>query len=548
TGRVIASWARIDNRHELIAALSLPSDESITDPQLILAAYRKWGADCANRLAGDFSFVIYDPKTHEAYCARDCVGAKPFYYAITDSLFVVATSVAAIQSIGALKLTPSLEWMALFVCAFNLSDNQSAFEGVRKLPSAHSLSFSRDNTPETKRYFSFDLLAPHAVERTPEWVDRYREAFDHALRARTRSAFLIGSENSAGLDSASIIGSLGNLLPHDLDDFHTFAMVSAEHEPEKLEALSDMCGVRHTHILMRPEMLRIDDAFERALTIMGHPPEHGQTLVYPSFFEQSQSLGIRTMMSGFGGDEVVTHHARYLIDELQWRGEYRAVFDEIEGALPRRLARFVKRLWKGPADPNAPLRGLVNYKLRISCLRRDFIEDTGLAQRIEAWMCPERPHLTLNSLVGIDTGARASQAARLEASALYASTYGIEYRYPMLDRALIQQYLATPSIQKRHRGTGRLLHRQAMNGRIPDSICWQKTKSMGNFIGGTPAIAKLPVQSFEDLPGQLRTIIDQEAFEGRLQFASRAGSEFDDEMSRTRYLLWLVRQLSLWLD
>jgi len=548
TGRVIASWARLDNRSELLSRLGLRDHAELTDPQIILAAHQTWGSDCAAQLEGDFSFVIYDSKTDSTYCARDSVGARPFYYALTDTHFIAATSVAAMRTIRRLDLTPSIEWIALLASVFNLSSDQTAYNNVKKLPAAHDLSITPNVQVTPRQYFTFDLNAPFAVERDDAWVDRYRDAFDNAVNVRARSDFLIGAESSAGLDSASIVANLIKMLPHDREQFHTFAMVSAEQEPEKLLALSAKCDVPYTHVLMRPEVLRIDDAFERALAVMGHPPEHGQMLVYPGFFEQSHMLGIRTMMSGFGGDEAVTHHARYLIDELHHRGQYRAVFNEIEGSIPLRVGRLAKRLLRGPNDPLDPLKQLVAHKLEISCLRRDFLEDSGLRDRIEAWMHPKLTDFNLNGLVGVDPGARASQACRLESSALYASTYAMEYRYPMMDRKLIQQYLATPSIEKRRRGMGRYLHRRATEGRIPDSICWQSTKSMGNFIGGMPAMAPHNAVHFDELPDQLRLIIDRKAFDRATRLAAQEQTEFEDHAMRNRYFLWLVKQLSVWLN
>ncbi len=547
TGRVIASWARLDNRADLIATLSLRDYAELTDAQIILAAHKRWGSDCASHLEGDFSFIIYDPATRSAYCARDTMGAKPLFYLVTQTHIVVATSIAAIRSVPGLGLQPDQEWVALFASAFVISGEIAAYENVKKLPAAHALEFVAQARPEPKRYFEFRLAAPHAVTRSSQWVDEYREQFDRAVRVRARSAFLIGAESSAGLDSASIVASLPDFLPHRIEDFHTFAMISAEEEPEKLNELSTTSGVPPAHELVRPEMLGIDESFRRALTVNGHPPEHGQTLVYPDFFEQSQMLGIRTMMSGFGGDEVVTSYARHLIDELHSRGEYCAVFGEIEGALPARAIRFAKRILRGPDDPDAGLRALINRKIAIGCLRRDFVEDSGLRERIEAAMCRERSDYALNSLVGVDDASRALQSARLEASALYASTYGMEYRYPLLDRRLIQQFLSTPSIEKRRGSMGRYLHRRAMDGRIPDSICWQKTKSMGNLIGGMPALAPVNDFAFGDLPEPLRSILDRNAFEKSIQFARQSSGEYSNEVARTRYFLWLVNQLCVWL-
>jgi asparagine synthase (glutamine-hydrolysing) len=84
---ILAMDARIDNREELTKELDLPSKplERIGDSEFILAAYRKWGEECADRLLGDFAFVIWDEKKEHLFCARDFIGVRPFYYYIDET-------------------------------------------------------------------------------------------------------------------------------------------------------------------------------------------------------------------------------------------------------------------------------------------------------------------------------------------------------------------------------------------------------------------------------------------------------------------------------
>ncbi|QUL37817.1 asparagine synthase-related protein [Erythrobacter sp. JK5] len=548
TGRVIASWMRLDNRAELCAELGLQPRATLTDPQIVLVAHRRWGRDCAARLEGDFSFVIYDPARHEAWCARDAIGAKPLYYILTDEHFVAATSVAVMRVLTGQALAPSREWIALFASVLNFAHTQAAYEEVKKLPSAHDLLIVREGTCEPREFFAFDLAAPHATRRDVRWVERYRDAFDRAVADRARSHFLIGAEATGGLDSSSVIASLAERLPHDRDDFHTFAMIAMEDEPETVMACAAMCDIRHTHVLMQPRLLRVDAAFDRALATLGHPPEHGQPLVYPEFFEWCGMLGIRTLFSGFGGDEVATSYAKPLIDELHARGEYRAMLDELGGSLPRRLVRLARRLKRGPEDPDLAMRQLIATKLDVACLRRDFVEDSGLAQQLEEWVCPERSELTLNTLAGLYPGFRLGRQGRLESSVIYAASYGMDYRFPLLDRRLIQQFFATPSIEKRRRDMGRYLHRRAVAGRIPDRIAWQVGKSMGGFIGGRPPLEDPPAMAFEELPDVLRSIIDPAAFADTAQALHRSRDRFEDSDMRRRMYFWQLRQVSIWLD
>lgn len=548
SGRIIASWARLDNRAELCATLGLQDRDTLTDPQIILAADARWPGDCARHLEGDFSFVIHDPANGRTYCARDGVGAKPFYYMDAGDRIIAASSVAAIRAVAHRELSPDRMWVALFATGFGFAEDETAYEGIAKLAPGHDLLITDGGQVVPRRYFDFDLAAPHAGRRDPRWVDRYRDEFDRAVDVRTRSAFLVGSESSAGLDSASIVGRLVQSLPHDRADFHTFALVAHQREHELLEQLSAMCGVAHTHKIVRLEMLRIDDAVARAHKVIGHPPEHGQPLLNADFFAQAQGMGIRTMMSGFGGDEIATGYAKHLVHELLARGDYRALIGELEGAMPLRLARLAKWRWRGLPHPDRAAERMIATKLDVACLSREFCEDTGLRRRIERWMMPDRGPLTLNTVAALDPGFRHVRAGRLESSALFASSYGIEYRFPLLDRRLIQFFLGVPSIEKRSKSMGRYLHRRAMAGRIPDDIVWQDSKDMGPPLGGRVATQRQPRLAFEELPTILQEMLDADAFEKlQAEYVDSEGST-SHRIMRTEYFLWQIRQICAWLS
>src|SRR5258708_1847765 len=51
---------RLDNREELAKTLSISAKalSAMPDSALLLAAYKKWGADCVDHLIGDFAFAV----------------------------------------------------------------------------------------------------------------------------------------------------------------------------------------------------------------------------------------------------------------------------------------------------------------------------------------------------------------------------------------------------------------------------------------------------------------------------------------------------------
>lgn len=66
---------------------------------------------------------------------------------------------------------------------------------------------------------------------------------------------------------------------------------------------------------------------------------------------------------------------------------------------------------------------------------------------------------------------------RLEYSAITAKKYGIEYRYPFLDKRLIEFYLSMPTLLKARNGIVRYAIREAMKEILPESIRLRNDKS-----------------------------------------------------------------------
>ena len=70
---VITADARIDNRDELLSELygSRVDGAGVSDSELILTGYQKWGRACVEKFVGDFAFVVWDRVRRTAFAARD---------------------------------------------------------------------------------------------------------------------------------------------------------------------------------------------------------------------------------------------------------------------------------------------------------------------------------------------------------------------------------------------------------------------------------------------------------------------------------------------
>ena len=93
---VLTCDARLDGQSELCDKLGVESSEPRSDPNLILRAYEKWGADCVEYLRGDFVFALWDEINRCLFCARDALGVRDLAYFLSDRFFVAASEAAQV--------------------------------------------------------------------------------------------------------------------------------------------------------------------------------------------------------------------------------------------------------------------------------------------------------------------------------------------------------------------------------------------------------------------------------------------------------------------
>jgi len=103
-GNWVAFNGEIYNYIELRNELGPANFATTSDTEVILHAYRKWGANCVNHFRGMFSFTLWDEANQALFCARDRFGIKPFYYTVCDGTLYFASEIK-----GLLPFLPAID-------------------------------------------------------------------------------------------------------------------------------------------------------------------------------------------------------------------------------------------------------------------------------------------------------------------------------------------------------------------------------------------------------------------------------------------------------
>lgn len=224
----IVADARVDDRAELIRKLEA-GDRRIspqtTDAELILHAYSLWGDDCIEHLIGDYAFAIWDQKRRHLFCARDHLGVKPFYYALTDRHLIFG------NTLNCLRLHPDvsdeLDERAIgdfLLFGFNQDRATTTFADIRRLPGGHTLTFA-GTKPKIARYWEAPINSFIRYQRADEYGDHFRALFRSAVFDRLRTD-RIGVLMSGGMDSTAIAAIAHELLAEQGKQFRLKAFTT----------------------------------------------------------------------------------------------------------------------------------------------------------------------------------------------------------------------------------------------------------------------------------------------------------------------------------
>ena len=484
TDTVITADARIDNREELISLLGIKTSvEKITDSNLILKAYHKWGIDCPQKLLGDFAFAIWDKREQRLFCARDPMGIKPFYYYQSSRVFAFASEIKALFCLPEVKQELNELRIAYQLTGF-LEDGEITFyQDIYRLKAAHSLTVS-DRGKQYRRYWALDPNRRIKLSSHQEYTEAFKELFTESVNCRLRSAFPIGSSLSGGLDSSSITCTARNLLAGSNKQLHTFSAIFPNLPESDLRRIDERyymdavktAGRIQAHDI-RADLLNplLDWLWQEEEPILAP-----NIYIHEGMYDCAKENGVRVFLDGVDGDTTVSHGWRYLT-HLTYTGNWYRLYKEITTTaknlrISRKLIARKYCLEPLTVEPYEEVKNRLFSRYNFgSLIEPSFAKRVNLSQHMRS-LAPQ-PLITTarqEHLSGLNTGL---YPYAMEITDKSTASKSIEARYPFFDRRLMEFCLAIPLEQKFRQGYPRAILRHAMAGILPPKVQWRVSKA-----------------------------------------------------------------------
>jgi asparagine synthase (glutamine-hydrolysing) len=525
SGAIITWDGRLDNRDALIEKLGDKLSQNSTDVEMVAAGYERWGNNAFRELVGDWAITVWNPKDQSLVLAKDFVGTRHLYYSIYKDQVTWCTIIDPLVLNGGHPFKLEEEFIAGWLSFFPAT-HLTPYVGIYAVSPSCFVRLSPGSQKVTK-YWDFDPARRIRYARNGEYEEHFRSLFAESVRRRLRSDLPILAELSGGMDSSAVVCMADLLIEKGDSDTPRVDTVSYydDSEPNWNE--------KPYFRLIEQKRGRIGYHIDASSSDSAEFTDQHHFASTPGCFAVAQKLlqqltdglkttGTRVILSGIGGDEVtggvptplpeladLFARARFgtLITQLKtWalvkrKPLIQILFDLMREFLPFRLL--------GMDVPFRPPEWLEE-----SFIKREQTALSGYRRRLR--ISRSLPSFQLN----MDT---TNLLRRQIASDPLRPEHQFEYRYPFLDRDLLEFMFAIPRIQIIKPGERRSLMRRSMVGIVPDEVLNRKRKA---FVSRSPMLKVLRERSrllSRDSEMKIAAFhfIDEDAFRSALNANSR---------------------------
>jgi len=317
-----------------------------TDTEVILKAYRRWGAACVERFRGMFAFAVWDAARGELFLARDRMGKKPLYWhRMASGTFVFASEVRAILASGLVSRQLGADALDSFLFNGFAVSPHTLLADVRSLLPAHWARVAASGELlETGRYWTPRQADGSRAPKLGEQIEETRQHLDDAVRLRMVSDVPLGAFLSGGLDSSAVVA----LMARAGGDVRTFSIAFEEAGfDESLFSRRVACrfGTRHTEFRVGPG--EFSAWLEGALGAMDQPSFDGINTYFVC--RAARESGLTVALSGLGADEVFGGYPFFRTVPAMSRLE--RLLGSVGHQVPRALARFAPKARHNVSGP-----------------------------------------------------------------------------------------------------------------------------------------------------------------------------------------------------
>lgn len=266
-----------------------------------------------SQLSGQFWLILFDKSNKQLFVVNDHFGMQPCFYTLQDKVLHISDSLKQLKNVDGLEFTIAEQALFNYMYFHCIPSPNTIFEQVAKLEPGKAIIFDEKMQAKEQLLYQPKFAASNsqAIEQSQQQQqDLYQtclDTIDHAVakhEADSCGAFLSG-----GLDSSSVAG----MLARHQTPAKTFSIGFNEEgydETAYAQITSKHFNTQHEVLYLRPEQAA--EEFVKVAQFFDEP--FGNSSAMATYFcaKFAKSHGAERLLAGDGGDELFAGNERYV--------------------------------------------------------------------------------------------------------------------------------------------------------------------------------------------------------------------------------------------
>jgi len=461
-----------------------------SDTETIVHAWEQWGQDCVHHFRGMFAFALWDRKQQVFFLARDRLGVKPLFYAVTDEGFLVfGSELKTLTAWPGFRRDLLDEAVEDYFSYGYVPEPRTIYRSAQKLPPGHRLLIRRGQpAPAPEEYWDVPFQSVGAIrleDAETEFIERFREA----VKIRMVAEVPLGAFLSGGVDSSAVVAMMAGLSDQPVKTCSIAFPDPKYDESAYAKQVAERYRTDHHINLVESDDIGLVDELARL-----YDEPYADSSAMPTYRVcQLARKDVTVALSGDGGDENFAGYRRYRWHAYEERmrrllpyGLRRPLFGLLGAAYPK--ADWAPKVLRAKTTFQAMARDTVEgYFHGVSIMGddlRDKVFSAAFKKRLAGYRAVEvlRRH---HAHSPVRDGDPVSQVQYLDMKTYLVGdiltkvdrasmAHALEVRVPFLDHKLMEWVSGLPVSYKLKGAEGKYMLKKALEPYLPHDIMYRR--------------------------------------------------------------------------
>ena len=429
--------------------------KTLSESEVIIAAYQKWGIEMVNKFNGMFSFALWNKTKEELFLCRDRFGIKPLYYLEHNQSLLFSSSIKAIKSFYENELTVKEDDLLDFIQYGTVHQPNTILSNIKSVPRASFLVIGNQETKIFEYWNLFENSNPNKLPKEP--LKKIKKLLLESVEKRLVSDTPHGIFLSGDISSIILVATASKVSNEEINTFSFFLKEKGSVERKFSRLVAKKYKTNHFELELNSDDIlhQIEEPFK----FMDHPSIERISTFFTSKLVYEK--GFKIALSSIGSDELFAGSSVFKqvleLENKKWLYSFPPQLRNIFGKLLQRKNQSLKsqklaeilnlKLFELPyyypvlrkIFTNNSINELTDFK---NISSKDYSLNLGLKETLSKNRESNFSLISKASALEIETYL---QNILLRGSEQMGMANSLEIRFPFLDYKLVEYVLSLPN-------------------------------------------------------------------------------------------------------